>query len=228
MVAKEGRSMNRDAEQHLARAREYVGKGEEFYRRAADEIIAAQKADPALSNREVGEWFGRSGDWVRLLVRQATNGEDLTTPFGGDTDFNRASRWSAAKKVLREAPPEQAAKLVVEAPPATRRAIARALAKADARDASEATERRVREHGEDWHNYTSEALRTLADARRLAKQAHEAVMAAGRTGQLTDERRELLTASAGWTSLAFEYVKEAAAGGHAMDAALDELLTKEA
>jgi len=41
---------------------------------AADEIIAAQEADPALSNREAGKRLGRSKDWVAKIVTWRTSG----------------------------------------------------------------------------------------------------------------------------------------------------------
>jgi hypothetical protein len=38
---------------HLARAKAYIGRGEDYYRRAAEEIIAARAADPTLRPRQL-------------------------------------------------------------------------------------------------------------------------------------------------------------------------------
>jgi hypothetical protein len=97
--------MNKSAEKHLAAARDYVSRGdefgrkrEEFYRKAAEEIIAAQKADPTLSNREAGEFVGYSADWVRDIVNRRTNDEPLASPWAHQTV---AKQERAAKKMLR-------------------------------------------------------------------------------------------------------------------------------
>jgi hypothetical protein len=213
-----------NAQQHLARAKDYADRGDSFYEKAADEILAAKEADPTLGNGEIGERLGRSGSWVSDLVRWRTNGDPDVRPFAGSRE---ARLRSETRKLLRDEP-RQAAALVAEAPPKTRRAIARELARAVERDETEARERRTREHGTEWHDYTSEALRLLSEARRLIKDAHAAVMSASRTDQLTDERRQLITASAAITSTSADYVKEAAESGHDMDAALAELLEQEA
>lgn len=39
----------------------------------AEEIIAAQKADPQLSNREIGEFFGHGAAWVTKIVQWSTS-----------------------------------------------------------------------------------------------------------------------------------------------------------
>jgi hypothetical protein len=212
------------AEQHLAKAKEYADRGDAFYEKAADEILAAKEEDPTLSNGAIGERLGRSGSWVGDLVRWRTSGHPDVRPFAGSRE---ARLRSETRKLLRDEPTEAAA-LVAEAPPKTRRAIAHELARATERDETEARERRVREHGKEWHDYTSEALRLLSESRRLIKDAHAAVMSARRTDQLTDERRKLIAASAAITSTSADYVKEAAESDHDMDAALAELLEQEA
>lgn len=103
--------MNQDAKRHLEKARDYVGRGDGFYRKAAEEIIAAQKADHTLSNREIGEWFGRGADWVRILVQWSTNDDPDSTPFGGELVQERREK-SVMKKVLTSSEPEQIAELL--------------------------------------------------------------------------------------------------------------------
>lgn len=105
--------MNHVAEQHLARAKEYVARGEEFYRKAAEEIIAAQKADPTLSNRAIGEWFGYGESWVSDVVARVTN------PRGREEARRKqdeASNRAKAKRVLSEAAPEQIAEQFLSDP----------------------------------------------------------------------------------------------------------------
>jgi hypothetical protein len=114
--------MNKSAETHLAKARDYYTKGEEFYRKAAEEINAAQEADPTLTNREIGKWFDKSDDWVRTLVLAFTSSDPdrQATPFGGTVQAERRDR-SAAKKVARDAPE------TLIADPETRQSLGRAL-----------------------------------------------------------------------------------------------------
>jgi hypothetical protein len=105
--------MNASAKAHLAKAKEYVAKGEQFYRMAAEQIVAAQAEDSTLSNREIGEWFGRSHTWVQDIVRWHTSGS-ARTPFGEDARPGMRERTdrSATKKVLRESSPEEIAELL--------------------------------------------------------------------------------------------------------------------
>lgn len=100
--------------------------------------------------------------------------------------------------------------IVEKAPPEVRRTITKELAQADAREQDEVRERRVHEHGKDWHDYTSEALQALAEGRRHNKRAYDAVERAERTGQLDDERRDLIVASAQMSKTAAEYVADRA------------------
>ena len=118
--------MNASAKAHLAKAKEYVDRGEQFYRMAAEQIIAAQQADATLANREIGAWFDRSATWVRDIVRWHTSAQDTASlPYSGKPSEERYER--AAKQVLRGADegtltgivdaltPTQAAKLAAAA-----------------------------------------------------------------------------------------------------------------
>lgn len=78
---------------HLERAKEFIAVAEsgdakiEAYRRAADEIRAAQSADPTMGLRAIGERLGRSRNWVGTLVTWRTSVTDPDTPpFGGAAD----------------------------------------------------------------------------------------------------------------------------------------------
>jgi len=113
--------MTSDAEKHLVKAERLLAKGDGFYAQAADEIIAAQQADPTLSNREIGERFGRSRQWVRILVAWRTSGtSSLPTPYAGEAD---AINVRKTKQILREAPLEQVEQIVASLPKERQTAI---------------------------------------------------------------------------------------------------------
>lgn len=87
---------------HLARARDYLARGEEFYARAADEIIAAREADPTLGYREIGKRLARSEYWARELVKWRTSAMDTSpTPFGGEVE-NTARYDRQARTALKD------------------------------------------------------------------------------------------------------------------------------
>lgn len=99
---------------HLARARDYLARGEEFYARAADEIIAAQKDDPTLSGREVARRLERSETWVRTLVQWRTSAQDPAQhprPFSGPVE-NEARYDRQARTALKD--PERRRKALAE------------------------------------------------------------------------------------------------------------------
>lgn len=117
--------MNSTAEQHLAKAKDYVARGEEFYRKAAEEIVAALQADATLSQREVGEWFGRTQQWVSDIVRWSTSHkgtrsglENASTPYAEEP--GAASKRHA--KLIAKKEPEA---LIED--PETRASLTRAL-----------------------------------------------------------------------------------------------------
>ena len=115
--------MNRSAKQHLDKAKDYVAKGEEFYRKAAEEIIAAREADPTLTQREIGKAMGRSDHWISQILRSFPDGK---APFGGAAILERDNR-TRTKRILHEAPPEQIAELVADLDVDKRMEISRAL-----------------------------------------------------------------------------------------------------
>ena len=101
---------------HLQKAREYVARGDEFYAKAADEIIAAMAADSTLSYRQIAETVGRSATWCKTIVSWRTNGQRADeTPFSGSEYASRQAE-SHAKRVLREATPEQLEDIVSSLP----------------------------------------------------------------------------------------------------------------
>jgi hypothetical protein len=111
--------MNQAAERHLTKAEGFLAKGEEFYRKAGEEIVAAQRADTTLSNREIGERFERSATWVRQIVTWVTTSQPgANAPI----DWNRGSHATkkeieeGARRLLNDAPLEQVERLVSELP----------------------------------------------------------------------------------------------------------------
>lgn len=120
--------MNQSAERHLVNARDYVARGEDFYRKAAAEIVAAQEADPTLSQREIGEWFGRGKTWVGDIVRWHTSGQHAPpTPYSRDV---AKVENTTAKRVLRDSTPKQVEEIVASLPREAVERVARAVTKA--------------------------------------------------------------------------------------------------
>lgn len=119
--------MNREAERHLDKAEGYLGKGDGWYAKAADEIIAARVADTTLGYREIGTRFGKSDKWARSLVTWRTSASPDT-----HVDWQRGSHATAAeiqagaRKLLAEAPMEQVERLVDALPKERQQAIAAA------------------------------------------------------------------------------------------------------
>jgi hypothetical protein len=137
--------VNQAAEQHLAAAEEYLGKGEAFYRRAVDEILAAQTADPAVSNREIGERFGRSEKWVRDLVRwRTTSSPETPVDWSRGSHGTKAEIEAGARKLLAEAPAEQVERLISELPRERQRQIGAAAGNEYLRASQDAREERGR------------------------------------------------------------------------------------
>lgn len=107
--------MNQAAERHLDKAATYLAKGEEWYRKAAAEIVAAQAADSTLSLTEIGKRFDRSKDWVSRIVRWSTTGSP-------EIDWSRGSHATVteirkgAEKLFREAPMEQIESIIEKLP----------------------------------------------------------------------------------------------------------------
>lgn len=112
-----------DATLHLARAKDYIGRGEEFYRKAAAEIAEAMNQDGSLTYARIGESLGHTDKWVGRLVRWSTTG-DVHTPFAEEKG-KVAERH--ARSVMREAPMEQVEQIIAALPPERQRKLATAL-----------------------------------------------------------------------------------------------------
>jgi hypothetical protein len=89
---------------HLARGKHYLAKGDEFYRKAADEFIAAMDIDPDLTEREIGRRMDIAHTTVSQLVEWRRSGADRTTsPFGGEQERN-ARLGRSMRQAIREQP----------------------------------------------------------------------------------------------------------------------------
>lgn len=138
--------MNQSAERHLAKAETYIGKGESFYRKAADEILAAKEADPSLSTRDIAARVGLAHSSVARILKWAGGGAAAATPFARvEGDTARKDR-EAAKRVLREAPMETVEKIISDLPPKRQRQVAAAAGDEKAKKITEMAE--AVEHGD--------------------------------------------------------------------------------
>jgi hypothetical protein len=118
--------MNEQATTHLAKAKDYVAKGEQFYRKAAEEIVAAQEV--GATQREVAEAIGRGRTWVTTLLSWARDASRTGTPFAQPEGELERRHASAARKVLRETP-----EIVSQLSPDEQRRIATELDNASAK-----------------------------------------------------------------------------------------------
>jgi hypothetical protein len=116
--------MNRSAEQHLAKAESYLVKGDGWYHKAADEIVAAQEADPTLGQQQIAEWLGKSRTWVRDIVTWNTSGRPDAVAWHRGSHATRAEIEAGAEKLLRHAPLEQVERVIEKLPSARKQAIA--------------------------------------------------------------------------------------------------------
>lgn len=84
-------------------ARDYIGKGDAFYRKAAEEILAAKAEGVTVA--AIARELGYSRGWVTDLVAWATECHGHA-PFGGPRREAVQSK-SRAKKFLTRSTPEQ-------------------------------------------------------------------------------------------------------------------------
>ncbi len=107
------------AQQHIERAYDLANKGDKYYSQAADEIIAAQEADPSISQRQIAEAMGRSQKWVQKIVQWRTSDADHTHgPFGGPEENEARYARHDKRKVseILEDRPDAIVKAILAAP----------------------------------------------------------------------------------------------------------------
>lgn len=115
--------MTPSAREHLNRARDLLGRGEGFYRKAAKEIRAAKEA--GATNAEAGLFLGRSSQWVRTILAWDESGATSSLPYSGQADRVNLRK---TKQRLREASPEELAAIIASLPDDALDRISRALA----------------------------------------------------------------------------------------------------
>lgn len=98
--------------------RDYVARGEEFYRKAAEEIVAARGEGATWT--EIGDFLDRSDEWCRKVASwhetPAKTTKSTTLPFS-EPAGQVATRHTRA--VLRDSTPEQVEEIVASLPPDT-------------------------------------------------------------------------------------------------------------
>lgn len=99
--------MTKEAERHLTNAQEYLAQGDQYYRKARPEILAAQ--GKGANTSEIARFLARSRTWVMDVLAWDGKG----TLYGKDTERRQTDQ---AKQVLRESTPEQVAEIVASLP----------------------------------------------------------------------------------------------------------------
>jgi len=189
--------MNNNATRHLSQAATFVAKGDQFYRKAAEQIIAAQKADPMLSNRQIGKYIGEvvrgkayDPSWVGKIVAWRTT--DAAQPFGEEArpGMRDGVDRAATKRILREAPLEQIEQIIDELPPSRRQAVAAAVGHGYAKARQEYDEEEARKTPAQRDEEQRAAL-ALTQPIRKAMGGFAALGIIGHLEQATEEIREL-------------------------------------
>jgi hypothetical protein len=220
--------VNSTAKQHLSRAKMYVSRGEEFYRKAAEEMDAARVAGATVA--EIADGLGRSTTWVKDIIAwhktPANRGR-----YTGDLPFAEEKGQVAqrhARSVLRDAPAEQIAEQFLS-DPAIRAKVSQAqdIAHSNLEKRSREAERQAigeeaydgLEEQNNLHRAEAklfEARRALIDTLRLLNQSGAA---------LTDSWREEFLRTFDDIGAKVELGRGLLVG--ALDDELDELLAEE-
>jgi Family of unknown function (DUF6192) len=240
--------MNQEVARHLDRAEKYLARGDEFYGKAADEMIAAKAADPALSNRAMGERFGKSARWVGALIGWRERGEpDAPIDWGRGSHATSAEIDEGVVKMLRDGPMERVEQIVSSLPanrvakvahaalgrPGVAREMAKdpdaaaAVVRASAHVGEEQAHREDRRHRE--HSQTRptmdllvKVLGNLMVAKRATKSAYEAA----RELSLTDEQREAVHEALDEEATIIDWFRSYLdSGDQSFEAELERLLT---
>ena len=102
--------MNASAQKHIAKAGEYLAKGDAFYRKAKPEIDAAYAegaTQQEIANGLASYGTVRTAKWVSEVLKW----DGVGTLYGNDTDRRR---MDMAKQVLRESEPEHIADFLAD------------------------------------------------------------------------------------------------------------------
>jgi hypothetical protein len=187
-------------EQRLDLAKDLIEKGEEFYARAADQIIAARKADPQLGYREIANVVGHGISWCSDLVQWRTSVLDPeretpapATPWAG-TYEERLDRGT--RRTLKDRPEiaaDEIAEAVATNPIVRRKVEERLMPKTETlTDADEGRRRK------DADAYAQEIGRPIRDTfHKMAVTLHleQALEELQEMSSITDEQYEEIEAA---------------------------------
>jgi hypothetical protein len=164
--------MNTAAQKHLARALSYIEKGEAFYMKAAEEIMAA-RTEGATWN-ECGDELGRSFQWCKDIVAWAKTPANRrkSTPYARSGDPGVLKR--NVKLGLKEMPAEVIEQVISELPPERQSQIAAAAGSAHHKSVEKMRDKiRDSDHdfdrdatlgfGPDIHDEQTKLIRKLAE-----------------------------------------------------------------
>jgi hypothetical protein len=161
---------------HVAKARDYLAKGDGYYEKAGREMIAA-KAE-GVSTAAIARQLGRGDTWARDIMAWAANPRGRAAPFADKEAQSRNMR--GVRKALREATREQVREMIADLPSAKLDAVASGatdelVSRARARRSEHDTEPTAGQltGGEDWDPAESWAdrfiIRTNSTAHDLRK-----------------------------------------------------------
>jgi hypothetical protein len=222
--------VNKQAEAHLAKAKEYVAKGEQFYRMAAEQMRATKEAGATWV--EIADGLGRSESWVRDTVawhETPANNRRGPTPFAGkDAPGERNER--ATRQVLRDSSLEEIEKLVTH-DPEVRDKVGRAISKHYTQRAKESAERHherevERKGGEEEYadHQARQRLAEIVSVARGATSGWQFVAGQIRTLEIDPGVAEELTALANDTEGFVSLIRSVLSGEEITDEMLSELI----
>lgn len=161
--------MNKEAERHLDNAAELISKGDQFYRQARPEILAAQQKGANTS--DIARYLSRSRTWVVDVLAWDGKG----TLYGKDTERRQTNQ---ARQVLRESTPEQVAEIVASLPPEAVAKVSQAVATHYQERGEEAKKEAVKRLREELGDHLADGLleeQRLRDAEAKAFDARRSL-----------------------------------------------------
>jgi hypothetical protein len=221
--------MKAAAKAHLARAKEYVAKGEQFYRKAAEQIMAARSEGSTWT--EINSGLGRGEKYAERIVKFC---ETPAKERAGTAPFSEPGEKAVtrhAKQALREKP-----EIVAQLTPAEQRALARTLDQESAKRQKarkESSKQKEREHLGD------ETVDDLAFAESLKSTEYLLIKARGNIAGFVRDAQELGVDSApeSWRESCLVWITDLKAtlgmaegllsGEEIDDAAINEWLAKD-
>jgi hypothetical protein len=104
---------------HLAKAKQYIAKGDEYYAKAADELAAWLAEDEGRTQLQAADAIGKSEAWVNRVLRARRTGEPVDHGSGSNKRDEVAAKVLAdpvqRRQVLRDLEPEQIEQVIDEA-----------------------------------------------------------------------------------------------------------------